>query len=121
MKLLVIICALLLLIPTVMAQQAFDPEFNTSVENPAYKKDGPRVLFDEAHHNFHTAEGRYKPFVDLLLNDGYRIIRNREPFTKASLSSFKVLVIANALGAEELDDNGADGSAFTEEIGRAHV
>jgi hypothetical protein len=97
------------------AQQLADPEFNTSVEKPAYNKNGPRVLFDEAHHNFHTTEGRYKPFVDLLLNDGYRIVRNREPFTKASLSSFKVLVIANALGAEEMDDTGADASAFTEE------
>ncbi|HET9479076.1 MAG TPA: hypothetical protein VFO72_07030 [Pyrinomonadaceae bacterium] len=99
----------------IAAQQLPDPEFNTSVANPAYNKNGPRVLFDEAHHNFHTTDGRYKPFVDLLMNDGYRIIRNRQPFTKSSLSSFKVLVIANALGAEEMDDNGADGSAFTEE------
>lgn len=99
----------------VLGQQLPDPEFNTSVENPAYKKDGPRVMFDEAHHNFHTTEGRYKPFVDLLLNDGYRVIRNRQPFTKSSLSGYKVLVIANALGAEEMDDNGADASAFTDE------
>ena len=49
-----------------------------------------------------------------MTNDGYRIIRNRQPFTKETLSSFKVLVIANALGAEELDDKGADESAFTE-------
>ena len=115
MKLLISICALLLLTPTVTAQQAFDPEFDTSVENPAYKKDGPRVMFDEAHHNFHTTEGRYKPFVDLLLNDGYRVIRNRQPFTKTSLSSYKILVISNALGAEEDDDEGADDPAFTEE------
>lgn len=115
MKLLVTICALLLLTSTATAQQAFDPEFNTSVENPAYKKDGPRVMFDEAHHNFHTTEGRYKPFVDLLLNDGYRVIRNRQPFTKTSLSSYKILVISNALGAEEDDDEGADDPAFTEE------
>lgn len=99
----------------VMAQQLPDPEFNTSVSNPAYTKSAPRVLFDEAHHNFHTTEGRYKPFVDLLMNDGYRIIRNRQPFSKSSLNSFKVLVIANALGAEEMDDTGADASAFTEE------
>ena len=76
MKHLSITFALLILtcVPAV-AQQAPDPEFNTSVENPAYKKDGPRVLFDEAHHNFHTTEGRYKPFVDLMLNDGYRVVR----------------------------------------------
>lgn len=110
-----VICVLLLLTPSAFAQQRPDPEFNTSVENPAYKKEGPRVMFDEAHHNFHTAEGRYKPFVDLMMNDGYRVIRNRLPFTKATLSSYKILVIANALGAEEDDDDGADKSAFTEE------
>ncbi|HEU4508333.1 MAG TPA: hypothetical protein VFR78_08865 [Pyrinomonadaceae bacterium] len=99
----------------VAAQQHADPEFNTSVENPAYKKDGPRVMFDEAHHNFHTIDGRYKPFFDLLMNDGYRVVRNRQPFGKTMLGSFKVLVIANALGAEEDDDEGADTSAFTEE------
>ena len=116
MKHLAITCVLLVLISfTAEAQQLADPEFNTSVANPAYNKNGPRVLFDEAHHNFHTTEGRYKPFADLLLNDGYRIVRNREPFTKSSLESFKVLVIANALGAEEIDDQGADASAFTEE------
>jgi hypothetical protein len=116
MKHLAITCVLLVVLSlTGLGQQLADPEFNTSVANPAYNKNGPRVLFDEAHHNFHTFEGRYKPFVDLLLNDGYRVVRNREPFTKTSLSSFKVLVIANALGAEEMDDNGADASAFTEE------
>ena len=119
MKLAFVFCLLLSVLfassVAVLAQQLPDPEFNTSVENPAYKKDGPRILFDEAHHNFHTTEGRYKPFVDVLMNDGYRVVRNRQPFTKSSLSSFKVLVIANALGAEDMDDTGADASAFTEE------
>ena len=111
-KIVLIICVIC---GWVSAQQAPDPEFDTTVENPAYKKDGPRVMFDEAHHNFHTTEGRYKPFVDLLMSDGYRVIRNRQPFTKATLSSFKILVISNALGAEEDDDEGADKSAFTDE------
>ena len=42
--------------------QMADPNFDAKVEHPAYTKDGPRVLFDEAHNNFHTASGRYKPF-----------------------------------------------------------
>src|SRR4029079_9314305 len=113
MKLLSITFALLFLtcVPAV-AQQAPDPEFNTSVENPAYKREGPRVMFDEAHHNFHTTEGRYKPFCDLMFNDGYRVIRNRQPFSKQRLDTYKILVIANALGAEEDDDAGADDSAL---------
>jgi hypothetical protein len=116
MKLLTISCALLLLTcAPAIAQQLPDPEFDTSVTNPAYKKEGPRVMFDEAHHNFHTTEGRYKPFVDLMMNDGYRVIRNRQSFSKTTLSSYKILVIANALGAEEDDDEGADKTAFTDD------
>src|SRR4029078_4496005 len=115
MKFIVVWIFLCLMCAPVLAQQQADPEFDTSVTNPAYKKDGPRVMFDEAHHNFHTSDGRYKPFVDLLLNDGYNVVRNRQPFVKQRLGGFKILVIANALGAEEDDDKGADSSAFTEE------
>ena len=115
MRLLTICVLLLALAPGTLAQQAADLEFNTSVENPAYLRNGPRILFDEAHHNFHTVDGRYKPFVDLVMSDGYQVIRNRKPFSKQSLDSFKVLVIANALGAEEMDDEGADQTAFTDE------
>ena len=116
MKLRVGIFALVILLaPVVIAQQSPDLEFDTSVARPAYKDDGPRIMFDEAHHNFHTSDGRYKPFVELLSNDGYRVIRNRQPFVKTRLSGFKILVIANALGAEEDDDEGADKTAFTDE------
>jgi len=116
MKRAIAVCLIFLCLSAIgAAQQLADPEFNTNVANPAYTKSEPRVLFDEAHHNFHTIDGRYKPFADLLRNDGYRVVRNRQPFTKEILSSFKVLVIANALGAEEMDDDGADASAFTED------
>ena len=97
------------------AQQSADPHFDARVENPAFSKSYPRVMFDEAHNNFHTVAGRYKPFADLLFNDGYQIVVNRKPFTRDSLRTFKILVIANALGTEEMDDEGAEKSAFTEE------
>ena len=97
------------------AQQMADPTFNALVAQPAYRKNFPRILFDEAHNNFHTTIGRYKPFADLVSNDGYHVVRNRNPFRKESLSTFKILVIANALGAEEVDEEGADHSAFTDE------
>ncbi|HZE73629.1 MAG TPA: hypothetical protein VE135_29300 [Pyrinomonadaceae bacterium] len=97
------------------AQQVADPDFNTAVAYPAYNKNLPRVLFDEAHNNFHTTAGRYKPFVDLISSDGYSVVPNRQPFSEKTLGKFKILVIANALGAEEMDDEGADRPAFTEE------
>jgi len=116
MKLILGIFALVALwAPMAVGQQMPDLEFNVSVENPAYRREGPRVMFDEAHHNFHTTDGRYKPFVDLISNDGYRVIRNRQPFSKTTLSSYKILVIADALGAEEDDDEGADKSAFADD------
>ena len=97
------------------AQQLADPDFNTAVEHPAYNKNLPRVLFDEAHNNFHTTTGRYKPFVDLISSDGYSVVSNRQPFSENTLGKFRILVIVNALGAEEMDDEGADRPAFTEE------
>jgi hypothetical protein len=115
MKLIAICIFLALTCLPAFAQQQADPEFDTSVESPAYKKVGPRVMFDEAHHNFHTTDGRYKPFVDLLTKDGYNVIRNRQSFSKTRLSGFKILVISNALGAEEYDDEGADKPAFNDD------
>ncbi|HYJ85370.1 MAG TPA: hypothetical protein VEW46_04905 [Pyrinomonadaceae bacterium] len=109
-------CALLLSVGvTALGQQMADVHFNTRVEKPAYSKNYPRVLFDEAHNNFHTASGRYKPFAELLFSDGYQVVVNRKPFAKELLKTFKVLVIANALGAEDMDDDGADQPAFTDE------
>ena len=106
---------LLLLGMAAPAQQAADPHFNAKVDNPAYTKNFPRVLFDEAHFNSESTNGRYKPFADLLFNDGYHVAVNRQPFTKESLKSFKILVIVNPLGSEELDDDAAAGPAFTKE------
>ena len=95
--------------------QVADPNFNSKVANPAYKKDGPRVLFDEAHNNFHTATGRYKPFADLIGNDGYRIVPNKQKFSAAILKDFRVLIISNALGAARMNDSRANNPAFTDE------
>jgi hypothetical protein len=107
-------CAILVaLCATAVAQQIADPHFNARVETPAFTKNFPRVLFDEAHNNSETTSGRYKPFADLLFNDGFHLAVNRQPFTKASLQTFKILVIVNPLGAEDADETGAEDPAFT--------
>ncbi len=70
--------------------------------SPAYPTSGgnhPKVLMDEAHRNFHTASDRYKPFADLLRNDGYLVSINQLPFTAETLKG--VDVIANAMGPGE--------------------
>jgi hypothetical protein len=68
-----------------LAQQVADPDFDARVAKRAYSKKHPKVAIDEAHNNFHTASGRYKPFADLITNDGYRVIENKQKFTKETL------------------------------------
>jgi hypothetical protein len=94
--------------------QQSDQNFDTKVARPAYTGKHPRILFDEAHHNFHTSDGRYKPFAQIMANDGYKVIPNKEPFTKETLAKGDILVIANALGADGMGQDGAAKSAFTE-------
>jgi hypothetical protein len=97
-----------------LAQQIADPNFDTKVARPAYKKNGPKVLFDEAHKNFHTASGRYKPFADLITNDGYQVTPNPQKFSAETLKGFKILVISNALGADQMGTPEASNPAFTD-------
>jgi hypothetical protein len=95
--------------------QLSDPGFDPSVANPAYRLGtGPRVLFDEAHFNFHTAGGRYKAMADLLTRDGYRISPGRERFSAPVLRAYDLLIIANALGAADPGAPAAEKPAFTE-------
>lgn len=104
------------LVTQVFAQQVADPDFNTKVDHPAYaKKKHPKVLFDEAHNNFHTATGRYKPFADLITSDGYAVTPNKVKFTRDALKGFGVLVISNALGAAQMGTPEASNPAFTDE------
>ena len=91
-------CAMLLTTGTATAQQVADTAFRPPIARPAYAEGaGPVVAIDEAHHNFHTASGRYAPFAELLRRDGYRIARFRERFTTPALGGARVLVIANAI------------------------
>jgi hypothetical protein len=101
--------------PLADGEQLADPDFDANVANPAFTNTHPRLLFDEAHFNYHTSGGRYKPFVDLVTNDGYRVTANKARFETAALAGYQILVIANAHGAEQVDDPRAARPAFTDE------
>ena len=68
------------------------------------------VAVDSGHNNFHSIDRNFGPFADLLRNDGFQVVDSKSPFTKDSLSPFKILVIANALpgapakGVHEIHD-----------------
>jgi hypothetical protein len=94
---------LLLLAATQLAsaQQVADRSYEPAIRKPAYaQRKGPLVLLDEAHVNFHTVQGRYAPFVQLLRRDGFVVRANRDKFTRSSLRDARVLVIANAVAKE---------------------
>jgi len=87
------------------AQQVPDLKYNPPVPRPAYESGmGPRVVIDEAHHNFHTAGGRYRPFAELLRRDGYRVEGRGKPLSAHSLTAVDVLVIANPLHERNVED-----------------
>jgi hypothetical protein len=96
-------------------QQIVDPDFRAVVERPAYRRNGPAVAIDEAHSNFHTAGGQYKPFADLLTSDGYKVIASNRKFEMGSMNGIDVLVIANARNLTALTAGDLSTPAFTEE------
>jgi hypothetical protein len=99
-------CVLLLVLPgPVAAQQEPDLNYNPPIPRPAYEAGaGPRVAIDEAHHNFHTVDGRYGPFAGLLRRDGYRVEGFRSLLSARSLEAVDVLVIANPLNERNVED-----------------
>jgi hypothetical protein len=83
------------------AQQVSDPAADLSVAAPAFTLgQGPRLVLDDGHHNFHTAQGRFAPFAAVMRNDGFVVEGSGGPLTAASLSGVRVLVVANALNPE---------------------
>ena len=78
--------------------QHADRSFDAKVARPAYTSQHPSVLFDQAHYNVHTLDGGFRPFANLLRNDGYELRANDAPFSAASLAGVNVLVVVNAAG-----------------------
>ena len=80
-----------------LSQQHADPDFQPKISSPAFPEaSGPTVAIDEGHKNFHTMGGRFRPFADLLEQDGYIVRPFRGTLSADSLRDVDVLVIANA-------------------------
>ncbi|MCD6498258.1 MAG: hypothetical protein J7M25_08190 [Deltaproteobacteria bacterium] len=83
--------------------QRADRGFVPAVTHPAYPSGkGPVLCLDEAHHDYHRVAGRFRAFCDLARLDGYRVRSLRQAFSSSSLKSCGILVIANALAAENV-------------------
>ena len=116
-RILLVVTLVIVSFATPHAQQVANPNFNPQIGKPEFPADrGPVVMLDEAHFNFHTVEGRYKPFAELLRRDGYRVLPFRDKFSRDSLKGLQILVIANALAERNQQDwSLPNPSAFTDE------
>lgn len=82
------------------AEMAADQNADVSVPRPAFARgQGPMIVVDGGHHNYHRVDNRFKPFAELLRNDGYRVAEFTGPATRKALQGAQILVIANALNA----------------------
>lgn len=110
-----ILFVILILSNGVFSQQITDNSYNPTIKNPEYKLGkGPVVFIDEGHHNFHTKNGRYKAFSNLLERDGYTIKEYKDTFTKEQLAKGDILVISNALNKANVQNwDLPNPSAFT--------
>jgi hypothetical protein len=102
-----ILLALVLVAAGCASGDKVDSSFDTHVSNPAYATDGPRVLFDEAHHNVHRASKSCRPFAKLIQSDGYRVSRGTKRTTPEELEPYSVYIIAAAEGTNERNDDPA--------------
>lgn len=98
----VVAFSFLFLATAAQAQQLPDKEFRPSVGPALFAESkGPVVCLDEAHHNFHTLDGRFFAFGELLRRDGYQMRPSRAAFDAKNLAACRVLVISNALPNNE--------------------
>lgn len=87
-----------------LSQQVADTLYTPPI-HPEYEPGRGSVVFiDEGHHNFHTKNGRYRAFSDLLERDGYRVDEYPHDFRMNELRKGNILVISNALNEINVAD-----------------
>ncbi|MCK7458771.1 hypothetical protein [Idiomarina aminovorans] len=107
---------LILLLACSDSSQQADPDFTPQNTHKTFsEQNSPVVFIDEAHNNFLTVNGRYRPFAQVLKSDGYTVKPNKSRFSSDSLSSADILVIANALDKSRRDWNPPFTEAITNE------
>ena len=95
---------LVFLLPGSAVAQA-DRDFRYENPSPAFLAgEGPTVCFDSAHNNYHTVDGDYFPFAELLRRDGYGARTLETNFTETALEGCRVLVITTPVHPSNRED-----------------
>lgn len=96
--------------------QQTDPNFVPKNQYRSYpSSSAPIVAIDQAHHNFLTAKGRYRPFALVLASDGYRVQSMEHRISTTELNKINILVIANALDRDRTNWQPPYQKAFSEQ------
>jgi hypothetical protein len=69
-----------------------DDAFSPHLEKPAFPKDGPLVVLDEAHGNNHFN----KALARLIAADGFHVVSSGDELTFERLANTRILIIMNA-------------------------
>lgn len=86
------------------AQQRVDNDFVPKIDKPLFQNgDGPSILIDGGHNNFHTLEDKFAPFGKAVQLYGFRVRSSSGQLDSTTLKGTKILVIANALNAKNTD------------------
>ncbi len=87
----------------VFSQQEVDRMFSVDLKEPAYKSyESPVIILDEAHNNGSKLHTSFGPTSKILVKDGYTVKSNVEPFSFNTLKNADILVIIDALAAENI-------------------
>jgi hypothetical protein len=82
-----------------LAQERIDRQFQPSIARPEYLAgQGPLVLVDRAHDNFHAGEEQFEQLARLLRADGYRVRGLEERVSATALAQADVLVVVKPRG-----------------------
>ncbi len=99
------------------SQQTADSQWAPTVTEPKFPQgNGPTVLVDAAHGNFHTLDGRFAAFGGLLKLDGYRVRSADVEVSTELLDQAAIFVISNAIyGGDDAEWKLPTPPAFTPE------
>lgn len=110
LKKVIIFVGFMLLVPvSVLLAYAYntsqheDHGWDIVLHSITYQDSHPRIVIDRAHHNAHTARGKYRPFAELLRMDGCRVKNGTRHFSAGSLKHTDVLVVVNASGGGQMN------------------
>ena len=93
----------MMLVAAAWSQQIPDTSRFFTITDPSFPAgQGPVVMVDAAHNNFHTLDGRYAAFGNILKADGYRTVSNEKAITPEVLAGCDIYVISNPLHASNV-------------------